>query len=193
MSYPARLSYPAQLSDSCAPIGHECAAHPAADQRPGAGAHGHHGESGWHAAATVTSHCLTGCLVGEWIGLAIGIALALSAGITAVLATALAYASGFGLTMWPLLRRGMGFRPALSTVFIGEAVSIGVMEIVMNIVDYATGGMGVKSLFAARYWGSLAVAAGAGFLAAWPVNFWLLGHNMKKCHAGLDPAQESRR
>ena len=150
------MSYPAHLSDSCVPIGHECAAHPAADPCPASGAHGHHGESGWHAA-TVTSHRLTGCLVGEWIGLAVGIALSLSAGVTAVPATALAYASGFGLTMWPLLRRGMGFRPALSTVFIGEAVSIGVMRIVMNIVGYATGGMGVKSLLAARYWGSLAV------------------------------------
>ena len=177
------MTHPGQLSDSHAPIEHECAPHPEARQRPAPAAHGHHGETGWHGAAMVTSHCLTGCLVGEWLGLAIGIALALSAGVTAVLATALAYASGFGLTMWPLLRGGMGFWPALRTVFIGEAVSIGVMEIVMNIVDYAAGGMGVKSLFAARYWGSLAVAAVAGFLAAWPVNFWLLGRNMKKCHS----------
>ena len=42
--------------------------------------------------------------------------------------------------------------------------------------------MGVKSLFAPRYWEALAVAAVAGFLVAWPVNFWLLGRNMKKCH-----------
>jgi hypothetical protein len=67
-------------------------------------------------------------------------------------------------------------------VFIGEAVSIGVMEVAMNIVDYAMGGMGVKSLFVARYWDALTVASVAGFLAAWPVNFWLLGRNVKKCH-----------
>jgi len=67
-------------------------------------------------------------------------------------------------------------------VFIGEAVSIGVMEIMMNTVDYALGGMGVRSLFVARYWQALSVAAVAGFLAAWPVNFWLLSRNMKKCH-----------
>jgi hypothetical protein len=144
--------------------------------------HGHHGGTGWHAAAMITLHCLTGCLIGEWIGLAIGVALSLSIRVTVVLATALAYASGFGLTMWPLLRGGMGFWPALGTVFIGEAVSIGVMEAAMNIVDYATGGMGVKSLFAARYWEALALASVAGFLAAWPVNFWLLGRQVKKCH-----------
>ncbi len=167
---------------SPSPIEHEGGAHPAHHQHAASGAHGHHGGTGWHAAAMVTLHCLTGCLIGEWIGLAIGVALSLRVGVTIVLATALAYTSGFGLTMWPLLRRGMGVWPSLTTVFIGEAVSIGVMEVAMNAVDYAMGGMGVKSLFAARYWEALAIACVAGFLAAWPVNFWLLGRNMKKCH-----------
>jgi hypothetical protein len=145
-------------------------------------AHAHAGESGWHAAAMVTLHCLTGCLIGEWMGLAIGVGLSLPAAVTIFLATVLAYASGFGLTMWPLLRRGTPFWAALNIVFIGEAVSIGVMEAAMNAVDYAMGGMGVKSLFATRYWEALAFASVAGFLAAWPVNFWLLDRHMKKCH-----------
>jgi hypothetical protein len=145
-------------------------------------AHHHGGDAGWRAAAMVTLHCLTGCLVGEWIGLASGVALSLPRGVTAVLATLLAYISGFGLTIWPLLRSGMSFRPALTTVFVGEAVSIGVMEVAMNAVDFAMGGMGVKSLFVPRYWEALAVATVAGFLGAWPVNFWLLGRNLKRCH-----------
>ena len=107
--------------------------------------------NGWRAAAMVTLHCLTGCLIGEWVGLAIGVALSLPRGFTALLATVLAYTSGFGLTIWPVLRSGMSFRPALALVFVGEAVSIGVMEVAMNAVDFAMGGMGVKSLFAPRY------------------------------------------
>jgi len=169
-----------QLSHSHVPL--PSRAHVAAARHTAADAHSHHGGSGWPAAAMVTAHCLTGCLIGEWTGLAIGVALSLPVRDTVVLATALAYASGFGLTMWPLLRRGMGLWAALRTVFIGEAVSIGVMEIMMNTVDYALGGMGVRSLFVARYWQALSVAAVAGFLAAWPVNFWLLSRNMKKCH-----------
>ena len=169
-----------QLSHSHVPL--PSRAHVAAARHTAADAHSHHGGSGWRAAAMVTTHCLTGCLIGEWTGLAIGVALSLPVRDTVVLATALAYASGFGLTMWPLLRRGMGLWAALRTVFIGEAVSIGVMEIMMNTVDYALGGMGVRSLFVARYWQALSVAAVAGFLAAWPVNFWLLSRNMKKCH-----------
>lgn len=166
------------LSHSHAPIEHS----PRFLVAPDSGVHGHHGGTGWRAAAGVTVHCLTGCLIGEWMGLAIGVALSLPVGVTVILASALAYASGFGLTMWPLLRSGMTFWPALATVFIGEAVSIGVMEVAMNTVDYAMGGMSVKSLFAPRYWEALAVASIAGFLAAWPVNFWLLGRNVKKCH-----------
>lgn len=130
-----------------------------------------------------------GGLIGEWAGLAIGVALSLPIGLTVVLATVLAYTSGFGLTMWPLLRRGMRLWPALTTVFVGEVVSIGVMEAVMNAVDYSMGGMGVRSLSAPRYWEALAVASVAGFLAAWPVNFWLLGRHMKTCHP--DAAQHS--
>lgn len=144
--------------------------------------HSHHGGSGWRAAASVTLHCLTGCLIGEWLGLAIGVTFALPVGATIMLATALAYASGFALTMWPLLRSGVAFRAALKTVIVGEAVSIGVMEIAMNLADYGMGGMGAKSLLAARYWSALAVAFPSGFLAAWPVNAWLQSRNMKKCH-----------
>jgi hypothetical protein len=170
------------LSPSPALIEHQGAAVLALHDQVAAGVHEHGGEGGWPAAAMVTLHCLTGCLIGEWSGLAIGVALSLPTGLTVVLATVLAYASGFGLTIWPLLRRGMRLRPAFTTVFVGEAVSIGVMEVVMNAVDYTMGGMGVRSLFAPRYWEALAVASVAGFLAAWPVNFWLLSRHMKKCH-----------
>jgi hypothetical protein len=170
------------LSRAHSPIEHKHATQLALAQLPAPTVHAHHGATGWNATAMVTVHCLTGCLIGEWIGLAIGVTLSLPVGVTAALATALAYASGFGLTMWPLLRQGIDFWRALSTVFIGEAVSIGVMEVAMNTIDYAMGGMGVRSLFAARYWEALALASVAGFLAAWPVNFWLLGRNMKKCH-----------
>lgn len=163
--------------------------HKCGEGRCGQSAHGKQGVhatsgSGWRGAASVTLHCLTGCLIGEWIGLAIGVAFSLHPVATSAVATLLAYASGFALTMLPLLRSRMPFVAALRAVFVGEAVSIGAMEIVMNLVDWQMGGMTVKSLFAARYWEALSVAAVAGFLAAWPVNAWLLSRNLKNCHAG---------
>ena len=146
-------------------------------------AHGGHGDTPLRIAAHATLHCLTGCVIGEIAGLLIGVSLGLVAWQTVVLATTLSYASGFSLGLWPLVKRGMSVVQAFRTIWLGEAVSIGVMEIAMNVVDYLSGGMGVKSVFAAQFWISFALAAPAGFLAAWPVNWWLLRKQIKSpCH-----------
>ncbi len=161
-----------------------CHRDPAAPAEPHAHrAHGGHGDTPLRIAAHATLHCLTGCVIGEIAGLLIGVGLGLAAWQTVALATTLSYASGFSLGLWPLVKRGMGVARAFRTIWLGEAVSIGVMEIAMNAVDYLSGGMGAKSVFAAQFWTSFALAAPAGFLAAWPVNWWLLRKQIKApCH-----------
>lgn len=134
-------------------------------------------------AAQVTLHCLTGCAIGEVAGLAIGVTLGLSVWMTIALATTLAYISGFTLGLIPVMRRqGKTFMEALKLIWIGEAISIGVMEIAMNAADYAVGGMSAGSVFSPMFWLGLAVAIPAGFLAAWPVNWLLLRRDLKRCH-----------
>ena len=148
-------------------------------------AHSHHGAvTGWAGAARITLHCLTGCAIGEWLGLTIGLLLGLETVHRIVLAVVLAYLFGFALTLYPLMRAGMAFRQAFRIVWVGEAVSIGVMEVVMNFVDYHMGGMGPgMSLLHPQYWIAFGVAAVAGYLVAWPVNFWLLKSSVKQaCH-----------
>ncbi len=61
-------------------------------------------------------------------------------------------------------------------------ISIGVMEIVMNAVDYQMGGMGAPSIFSWMFVRGLVFAIPAGFLAAWPVNYWLIRRDLKGCH-----------
>ncbi len=130
-----------------------------------------------------TLHCLTGCVIGEVAGLAIGVTLGLPAWQTIVLATALAYASGMTLGLVPVMRnRGVGMLDALRIIWIGEVISIGVMELVMNVVDYQMGGMSASSVLTWMFWRGLLLAIPAGFLAAWPVNFWLLKRELKACH-----------
>jgi hypothetical protein len=148
-------------------------------------AHGHHGNrsSALHAAAYATLHCLVGCVIGELAGLSIGVTLGLHPYATMALSTMLAYISGFALSIFPLMRRTrLPFAKAIQAIWIGEAVSIGVMEIVMNTVDYHMGGMGVSSISNPLFWQGLAVAVPAGYIAALPVNFWLIGRQLKKCH-----------
>lgn len=150
-------------------------------------AHAHHHDHGGGGAlrvsAQATLHCLTGCVIGEVAGLAIGVTLALGTWPTIVLATLLSYVSGFTLGLLPVMRsQGTGFLAALRIIWIGEAVSIGVMEIVMNYVDYRMGGMGAPSIASWMFWRGLLLAVPAGFLAAWPVNYWLIRRDLKACH-----------
>ncbi len=146
----------------------------------------HHGgpdEGRWRLAARSTLHCLTGCIIGEVVGLAIGIEAGLSTAATIILATTLAYISGFTLGLLPVMKgRGLSLPAAFKLIWLGEAISIGVMEIVMNWVDYEMGGMAAMTVFSWMFVRGLAVAVPAGFLAAWPVNYWLLGRELKSCH-----------
>ena len=155
-------------------------------------AHAHHGHAGhaggaghgpWRTAAHSTLHCLTGCVIGEVVGLGIGVSLGFSPWATIALATGLAYLTGMTLGLLPVMRsRGIGFAAALRIIWIGEVVSIGVMELVMNFVDYQMGGMTAPSIATWMFWRGIMFAVPAGFLAAWPVNYWLLRRELKQCH-----------
>ena len=134
-------------------------------------------------AARSTLHCLSGCIIGESLGLMIGVSLGLGVWPTIILATTLAYVSGFTLGLVPLMReQNKSFIEALKVIWLVEVVSIGVMEIAMNSADYAMGGMQAGTIFSTVFWSAMLVAVVAGFVAAWPVNYWLLSRNMKKCH-----------
>ena len=79
-------------------------------------------------------------------------------------------------------RQNKTFIQALKLIWLGEVISIGVMEIAMNGVNYAVGGMQAGSFLSPVFWFGLMFAIPAGFLAAWPVNWWLLKRDLKKCH-----------
>lgn len=145
-------------------------------------AHAHHQAQSWRGAAMVTLHCLLGCAIGELSGLSIGVSLGWAPRVTVSLAVALSFISGFTLALIPLLRSGIGLSTALRSLWLGEATSIAVMELVMNWVDWQMGGMRGVSLTARLYWYSFAIALVAGFFGAWPVNRWMLSKNVKRCH-----------
>jgi cation transport ATPase len=148
--------------------------------------HSHHGHStgtSRQMATHATLHCLTGCAIGEFVGLAIGVSLGLNPWVTMTLATLLGFASGYTLGLWPLVKAGSGWMQAFRIIWLGETISIAVMELVMNFTDYHVGGVQAASMFTAKFWLGYLAALPAGFIAAWPVNYWLLKRNIKKeCH-----------
>jgi len=130
----------------------------------------------------VTLHCLVGCSIGEGIGLMLGSALALAAWPTMLLATLLGFVSGYGFGLWPLVRRGQTWLQAWRAIWLGETVSIAVMELAMNFTDYHLGGIGA-AVIEPRFWLGYGAAIAAGFVVAWPLNAWLLRRHIKRhCH-----------
>jgi Domain of unknown function (DUF4396) len=144
------------------------------DHRDHERAHGYSHESLTRTAAVATAHCLTGCAIGEVTGFAIGTAAGFSNTLTIVIAILLAFLFGYGLTMMPLLRSGLALAIVLPLALTSDTFSIAVMEIVDNVIMVVIPGAMDASLGDFLFWGSLALALGIAFLAAWPVNRWLI-------------------
>ena len=148
--------------------------------------HGHAGPSLNRIALVATLHCLAGCAIGEVAGLAIGTALGWSNGATIALAVVLAFTSGFALTAWPLLRRGMPLRAALRIALAADTASIAIMEVVDNGLMLVIPGAMDAALDSPLFWGSMAAALAVAGAAAFPVNRWLIergrGHALAHAH-----------
>lgn len=139
--------------------------------------HGHHSHSSHkrkNMAASATLHCLTGCALGEIIGVTIGTHAGFAPHQTVVLAAILSFISGYGFSTWPLLRAGLSFSKALRLVFAADTVSILTMTIADNLLILLIPGAMDKSLAHPVYWLSRVIALTAAFVAAYPVNAYLL-------------------
>ena len=132
-------------------------------------------------AFSATAHCLTGCAIGEVLGMVIGTALGWSNVATIILAVALAFLFGYSLTMLPLLRSGMALAAVLPLAFASDTLSITVMEIVDNLIMVAVPGAMEAGPTSLLFWGSLAFALAVAFVAAYPVNRYLIARG--KGHA----------
>jgi len=139
-------------------------------------------------AFSATAHCLTGCAIGEVLGIIIGTALGWGNFATIALAIVLAFFFGYSLTMLPLLRSGMALAAVLPLAFAADTLSITVMEIVDNLVLLVIPGAMEAGLTSLLFWGSLAFALAVAFVAAFPVNRYLIsrgkGHAVVHEHHG---------
>jgi Domain of unknown function (DUF4396) len=153
---------------------------------------GHHDHSAHEApslnriAASATTHCLTGCAIGEVLGFVIATWRGWGDVATLAIAVGLAYVFGYAFTLAPLLRGGIPLGTALGLAFAADTLSITVMEIVDNAVILVIPGAMDAALGDALFWGSLALALAVAWVAAFPVNRWLIargrGHAVVHAH-----------
>jgi hypothetical protein len=169
------------------------------DDSPAEG-HDHHAMTGNINALAIsaTLHCLTGCAIGEIVGLMIGTALGLGNVATIASAIALAFLFGYTLSTLPLLKAGLALGAALSVVLAADTLSILTMEIVDNVVMAVIPGAMNAGLVNPIFWIGMIIALTAAFLAAFPVNRYLLqkgkGHALthEYHHGGGEPAGARR-
>jgi hypothetical protein len=137
-------------------------------------------------AASATTHCLTGCAIGEVLGLAIATALDWRNLPSILLAIALAFLFGYSFTMVPLIRTGIALGTAVGLALAADTISIAVMEVVDNAIVLVVPGAMDAGLADLLFWGSLVFALAVAWVAAFPVNRWLIargrGHAVVHAH-----------
>jgi Domain of unknown function (DUF4396) len=126
-------------------------------------------------ALSATWHCLMGCAIGEVLGLVIATWLGWGNAAAIALAIALAFVFGYSFTFVPLVRGGMPPRNAGRIALAADTLSITVMEIVDNVVILLIPGAMEAGLDSALFWGSLVLSLAVAFVAAFPVNRYLIG------------------
>jgi hypothetical protein len=120
------------------------------------------------------------------LGFVIATALGWGTVATIALAVALAYVFGYALTLRSVLKAGVALGTALGIAFAADTLSITVMEIVDNLVVLVIPGAMDAGLGDALFWWSLALALAVAWVAAFPVNRWLIargrGHAVAHAH-----------
>jgi hypothetical protein len=126
--------------------------------------------------------------------MAIGTALGLANWPTVGLSVALAFLFGYSLTSLPLLRAGLALAAVVPIALASDTFSIATMEVIDNAVVLAVPGAMDAGLSALLFWGSLAFSLSIAFVAAVPLNRWLIargkGHaavHRTGIHGGPDP------
>ena len=125
-------------------------------------------------AASATLHCLTGCAIGEVVGMVVTTAAHASNTVNILLSIVLAFAFGYSFSIQPLLRHGLPLHRALKLALAGDTASITTMEAADNVFIILVPGALNAGLTTGLFWISLTLSLIVAFLAAYPVNRYLI-------------------
>lgn len=168
--------------------------HPAEHAHAGHSHHGRHAQPdprqsnaaahprAWQLAMSATLHCLLGCGIGEVVGMSIAMSLGWATWPSIALSVTLGFVGGFALGVRPWLRDGYTFRQALKAVLIAEGLSIVVMEAAEVLTQVHVLGLRDAHWTTGLFWLGMAGALAVGFVAAYPVNLWLIRRGVPHRH-----------
>ena len=137
----------------------------------------------WRQVLGSTMHCVAGDGVGILAGAAVASYLALSRPVDIALEYGLGFAFGWTIFQSLFMRdmAGGSYRRALATTFLPELLSMNVLMAGMipiaALCRVAVGGA-LTPLMPA-FWFVMSMALLAGFIAAYPMNWWLVAKGLK--------------
>lgn len=130
----------------------------------------------WGRSAYNTLWCLVGCAIGDFGTIFYFQYYGIEAPLLAVMGLAMFNGIMTSIALETvILLRAMGLVAAFRTATGMSLISMITMELAMNLTDIAL--VGELRL----YWWTLAPALAAGFLAAWPYNYWRLKKHGASC------------
>jgi hypothetical protein len=133
-------------------------------------------------AVSATLHCLVGCGIGEVAGMVLSTWLGLAMLPTMALSISLGFVAGLALGVIPLLRQNFSLSKALKTVLLAEGLSIAVMEAFEVGTQIAIPGVMQAGLADGIFWAGMLASLAAGFIAALPVNYYMIKRGVRHVH-----------
>lgn len=132
------------------------------------------------ATLKCTLRCLLGCNIGEFAGMIIGMVLGLDIISTIIIAISLAFFTGYALTVLGLLKT-MSLKRAINITIRGETASISSMEFAENTLAFFIPNFINASLMSAIFWIGFAVILPIGFIASYPIMYYIMKRENQKC------------
>jgi hypothetical protein len=163
-------------------------------REPLAGLHERYVEVRWRQVLGSTMHCVAGDGVGILAGAVLGSALSFAMLSDIALEYVLGF--GFGWTIFQALfmknSAGGSYILALKNTFIPELVSMNcLMAAMVPVSAIAKASVpGSESPLSAVFWFIMSMALLAGFIAAYPMNWWLVSNHLKHGMMTVRPKTE---
>lgn len=152
-------------------------------REPLSGLHEDYVAARWRQVLGSTMHCVAGDGIGILAGAVIGSVLSLDRSVGTGLEYVLGF--GFGWTIFQaLFMRGMtggSYRSALGSAFLPEFLSMNFLMAGMMLVaslGWAALG-GERTPLTPEFWFVMSMALLAGFIVAYPLNWWLVAKGLK--------------
>jgi hypothetical protein len=133
-------------------------------------------------AVSATVHCLIGCGIGEVAGMIIATYFGMTSAGSLIISITMGFVFGFALGIVPYVRKGLSVSQSLKIVLIAEGLSITVMEAFEALTQVFIPGVMTATLQDGTFWMGMLASLVAGFIAALPVNYFMIKRGFRHQH-----------